>query len=294
MVDGEHGWMILHSDPGGGMLPEILVTTADGGRTWEKPHDYSRPEGEMRVEMPIGENLPQLLIAESPTEAAFIAGRRFPDRLVATHTEDGGLIWAPPFTLFQGAVSELSGLVKERTHPERLCFDAEFESYDQKSGSTEIDHKRYCSLDGGTTWRPPVALPNPSVTIGDNGRGLGHGLTLPVYADATLGFTTVWGDHKSANWKDDGNPAGRESWREYRLYETTDGGKTWKQAPASVTNHYRAIDNIQIKQLESQGYSGWLLVTVPGDSLSSAFFYSADHGTNWKLFSGPATISRSN
>ncbi|MGB7642079.1 MAG: hypothetical protein WBL82_12390, partial [Terriglobales bacterium] len=71
-------------------------------------------------------------------------------------------------------------------------------------------------------------------------------------------------------------------------YETRDGGKTWQQAPASITDHYKATDNItQINLTKSPRNSVWLVVGGPG--VPSHLFYLANRGATWQALEPPPT-----
>jgi hypothetical protein len=107
--------------------------------------------------------------------------------------------------------------------------------------------------------------------------GLGQGSSIPVYADATLGFAEAWGDLRKV-------PG-------YALFVTTDAGKTWSPAPAPIAGRYRASDHIQVTQVDEQGNTVWLLLTLASDSPPhSDLFVSGDHGVTWRLV--PAAGSR--
>ena len=144
MVDAQHGWMVLNGDPGASMLPEMPVTTSDGGKTWKRI---------AAMGMPIGEDFPQLLIARSSQSASFVAGRiegpKHPEtseygELLVSRTDDGGQTWSPAATLYQSLPYGLSGLQNGQT-PGSVCFDVDFAAAD----------KRFCSFDGGMTWLAP-------------------------------------------------------------------------------------------------------------------------------------------
>jgi hypothetical protein len=284
-VDRLHGWMILTGDPGAGMLPEMLATTSDGGHTWKKIADSDQPA----TGLPLGINGGQALLVRSATVASFIAARSLEHQapLVAARTEDGGDTWTntPVLDRAMWLGASVGALAQRRNDPKqshRVCVDADLQSYDQPSDSYRDGDARYCSADDGRTWSLPVPVPKPTAIIGDTGPALGHGSGLPVYADAALGFTEVWGDHKAPGWKPDGDPSGHETSREYGLFVTADAGKTWKPVPASIAEHYRDSESVSITQADARGNTVWLLITVPGDSTRSDLFFSADHGITWR------------
>ena len=292
-VDHQHGWMLLFGEPGAGQLPEMLVTTADGGHTWQTVAAWDQ-HGPGTA--PLGRTGAQSLVVRSATVASFIAARNAENEvpLAAASTEDGGHTWIN--TVLDESVSigsNVSGLAQlkdDPMQPHRVCVDALLSRYDQSSDSYSSGDAQYCSVDDGRTWLSPVRVPMPATVIGDTGPGLGHGSSIPVYADATLGFAEVWEDRKAPGWKPDGNPTGRETFREYALFFTTDAGKTWNPVPASITGPYGASDNIQVTQVAGQGNTVWLLLTLVGDSPHSDLFVSADHGVTWRLV--PDSASR--
>ncbi len=173
-------------------------------------------------------------------------------------------------------VSGLAQLKDDPMQPHRVCVDALLNRYDQSSDSYSSGDARYCSVDDGRTWLSPVRVPMPATVIGDTGPGLGHGSSIPVYADATLGFAQVWGDPRKAP--------------DYALFVTTDAGKTWNPAPAPIAQQYQTSDDVQVTQVDGQGNTVWLLLTLAGDSPHSDLFVSSDHGVTWRFV--PAATSR--
>jgi hypothetical protein len=273
-VDRQHGWMLLFGGPGGGQLPEMLATTADGGRTWKTVAD-SDQQGAGNA--PLGRNGGQSFVIRSATIAAFVAARNSEKELPlgAAWTADGGHTWLNTPISQESSwvgynVGELAQLKDDPIHPHRVCVDALLNRYDQSSDSYSSGDARYCSADDGRTWLSPVRVPMPTTIIGDTGPGRGHGSSIPVYADATLGFAKVWGDRKALG-------------REYALFVTTDAGKTWNPAPAPMAQRYRASEDIQMTQVDAQGNTVWLLLTLAGDSPHSDLFVSCDHGVTWRF-----------
>ena len=266
-VDRQHGWMLLFGEGGGGHQPEMLATTADGGHTWKTVADSDRHGS---GDWPWGYGA-QSLVVRSATVAAFMTGRNMGSELplAAAWTEDGGHTWInTPISQESSwvgySVAELAQLKDDPAHPHRVCVDALLNRYDQSSDSYSGGDARYCSADDGRTWLSPVRVPMPT----------GHGSSIPVYADATLGFAKAWRDR------------GPESLREYTLFVTTDAGKTWNPAPAPMAQRYRSSDDVQVTQVDAQGSTVWLLLTLAGDSPRSDLFVSGDHGVTWRLVSG--------
>jgi hypothetical protein len=260
-ADRLHGWMLLADDPGAGMLPEMLVTTLDGGHTWKIIADSDRHPPQLLL----GRNGGQSLVVRSAKVASFVASQNQENKppLVAGRTVDGGSTWTDtplsPGSLGSGSsVGALAQLRDNPVYPHRVCFDADLSLYERTGGV------RYCSTDDGRAWLSPVPVPRPPTILGDS--------QLPVYADAVLGFTEVWNDHQS-------------SAREYKLFLTTDAGKTWKPAPASIAEHYKATDNILITEATARRNAVWLLIALPGDSPHSDLFFSGDHGATWRVLS---------
>ena len=271
-VDRQHGWMMLFGEPGADQLPEMLATTADGGHTWKTVAD-SNQQGAGNA--PLGRNGGQSLVVRSATIASFVAARNAEKELplVAAWTGDGGHTWInTPISQDSSwvgyNVGELARLKDDPMHPHRVCVDALLNRYDQSSDSYRSGDARYCSADDGRTWLSPVRVPMPTTVIGDSGPGLKHGNSIPVYADASLGFADVWGDRKVPG-------------REYALFVTADAGKTWNPAPASITGRYRASDDVEVTQVDGQGNTVWLLLTLAGDSPHSDLFISSDHGVTF-------------
>jgi len=262
-VDRQHGWMLLFGGLGAGQLPEMLVTTADGGHTWQTVANWDQ-HGPGTA--PLGRTGAQSLVVRSATVASLVVGRTAENEvpLAAASTEDGGHTWISTSISHPSGfdVPGLAQLKDDPTQPHRVCVDALLK-YDQSSDS--YSGARYCSADDGRTWLSPVRVPMP---------GFGYGSSIPVYADATLGFAEAWGDLRKAP--------------DYTLFVTRDAGKTWNLAPASITERYKASDDVQVTQVDGQGNTVWLLLTLAGDSPHSDLFVSADHGVTWRLVSADA------
>lgn len=261
-VDRGHGWMLLFGDAGVGIQPQMLVTTSDGGRTWKKAADSDQHGASFWP----WSNGPESLIVRSATVASIMTtentGNKLP--LVAALTEDGGQTWRnTPISEPSGfTVSELAELKNDPMRPHHFCVDTLLSRYDPQLDSYRYSDARYCSGDDGQTWLSRTRVPLPTAVIGDS--------SIPVYADATLGFAEVWKDR------------GPKSVREYALFITRDGGKTWNPAPALIAGRYRVSEMIQVTA-DEQGGTTWLILKSTGDSPHSNLFVSSDRGITWRF-----------
>ncbi len=91
-VDRQHGWMLLFGEPGAGQLPEMLVTTADGGHTWQTVADWTH-YGPGKA--PLGRDGAQSLVVRSATVASLVVSRNLENEspVEVARTEDGGYTW---------------------------------------------------------------------------------------------------------------------------------------------------------------------------------------------------------
>lgn len=151
-VDMQHAWLIAANEPGAGQLPEQLLKTSDGGRSWQ----LAKAEN-----MPIGHNGPQVLSVQSAKRAWFAGtcyGCEDPDMLIMTYTIDGGEHWVRTPLQWWDTLARETGTPDISSkdggfHPSlNACVEITVRS--EKSNTL----KRSCTKDGGHTWQKPVAI----------------------------------------------------------------------------------------------------------------------------------------
>jgi hypothetical protein len=189
MVDSRHGWSMLTTGSQMNQINQMLVATADGGRTWETvapTGDRSDKNKFLIMHDPVGLAGPRLLIAQSPTLVSFVAKSGEDNHgdyvFTAVHTDDAGHTWttsklSQAWPWCPGCVIEKFEVTANvRAHSRDVCFTAILRGQHEANPSSNLSSQnltfyedaRYCSGDGGRTWSSPSRVTSPDSAMWRN------------------------------------------------------------------------------------------------------------------------------
>lgn len=264
--DEQKIWAVLSSEAGAGQMPESLVTTDDGGRTWKVLVD-----GSHKGNLSIGENGDQLLVAKSRSELWFAAIRYsdFPDDLAFSRSTDGGMTW----TGYSGFSRELSVRSSCQISSLVAFYSGNGQSISDLILEVHLDSccreercayaaLRYNSVDNGVTWSPPFPI-----TFSWNERNVPYRIADLHFANTEVGWLTVCLE--------------RNGKCTYQTFETLNAGSTWQTLSYDLAHSFGSDSKQKIEAVQAKGQSVWMLLGRTGTDRASKLLYSPNNARNW-------------
>ncbi|MES2393393.1 MAG: hypothetical protein V4555_17250 [Acidobacteriota bacterium] len=260
MVTPSRGWMLLEGDSVMNSMPEVLLTTVDGGTHWIKKAAWG---------LPIGTDFVQVLLPVSDTEAWMALTLPSRQRVSMWHTVSGGNDWVRNPTFAQKA-PWCPECVEGRywRWPDadgRICVGVSYYPPNEHSGAVDAPAMggsvgRVCREKVATAWSVPVKMEEPG------GAAAAPEAAEEMLSENGFGLAVVSerGSYRSALWM------------------SADDGVSWRKAPGSLRG-----EDVWVEEMDADKADVLVLLKSSKDGVGR-LMYSGSDGARWVELAVPA------